>query len=636
MGTKAGLGVAFEKRLDHGVARAGHREVQAVVDDRAHIASPDRELGERRGNVDFGERGGGPGNRLPGRGYPGGQRLEDFEFAGQRLVGGGGELLFEFGQDNRGVAARAGKGLAMNEAVVAGYRRFVGRRHLDEIAEHVVVADLQRGDAGFVDISLLQIGDQTPAAVAKLAEFVELRVVPRRHEAAVTGEQRKVGSQRLVERLDRRVVPGEGGGRAIDLSGRGGRPAVDEPGQAPGAGQRLADRGEVARPAAAEREARHRPFQIGTGGEYLPAGGPQRGVHGEMLHRVLASGDRLAVGQRRAEAFRERPGAGAGDGQVYDREQRAAAFAGERSGYLEIASCRGVDFHSRPGSEAPRRIDARQPALLGQRDIVERRAAGGNLGAREGAEGVERANAVMGFEPPPAGNAVETGARQRGGQPAPAFQGGADFHPPPQPVGQDQLTRIDPRHRLGNHAGIERLGLESAGRNVDPGETENPLGLGERGEVVVAPRLEQGIFGQRAGRDDPDDLAGDDRLGAPFARLRGILRLFANRHPKTLADEALQIGIGGVDRHPAHRHIRSPVTTAAGQRNVERLCGGDRVLEEQLVEVAHSVEQEATRVGVLDGEVLRHHRRCRGGTRTTVLPAAFDGRARAPLFGLRS
>ena len=134
-----------------------------------------------------------------------------------------------------------------------------------------------------------------------------------------------------------------------------------------------------------------------------------------------------------------------------------------------------------------------------------------------------------------------------------------------------------------------------------------PLGLGERGEIVVAARLEQRILGQRPGRYHPDDLAGDDGLGAAPARLCGILRLLADRYPETLADKALQIRLGGVDGHAAHRNVLAPVAPAAGQRNVERLGRRDRVLEEQLVKVAHPVEQEAPRVGLLDGEVLRHH-----------------------------
>ncbi len=49
------------------------------------------------------------------------------------------------------------------------------------------------------------------------------------------------------------------------------------------------------------------------------------------------------------------------------------------------------------------------------------------------------------------------------------------------------------------------------------------------------------------------------------------------------------------------------------QHDAERAAGDLRVLEEQLVEVAHPVEQQAVRIGRLDLDVLRHHRRDAAG-----------------------
>ena len=48
---------------------------------------------------------------------------------------------------------------------------------------------------------------------------------------------------------------------------------------------------------------------------------------------------------------------------------------------------------------------------------------------------------------------------------------------------------------------------------------------------------------------------------------------------------------------------------ALGEHDAERPARDLRVLEEQLVEIAHPVEQEAIRVRGLDLDVLRHHRR---------------------------
>jgi hypothetical protein len=51
------------------------------------------------------------------------------------------------------------------------------------------------------------------------------------------------------------------------------------------------------------------------------------------------------------------------------------------------------------------------------------------------------------------------------------------------------------------------------------------------------------------------------------------------------------------------------VLTATGQRDVERRRCLLGVVEEQLEEIAHAVEQQAVWVCLLDLQVLRHHRR---------------------------
>ena len=55
------------------------------------------------------------------------------------------------------------------------------------------------------------------------------------------------------------------------------------------------------------------------------------------------------------------------------------------------------------------------------------------------------------------------------------------------------------------------------------------------------------------------------------------------------------------------------VLAALRQHDAERARGDLGVGEEQLVEIAHAVEQQAVRVGGLDLQVLRHHRRDAGG-----------------------
>ena len=66
-----------------------------------------------------------------------------------------------------------------------------------------------------------------------------------------------------------------------------------------------------------------------------------------------------------------------------------------------------------------------------------------------------------------------------------------------------------------------------------------------------------------------------------------------------MADQFLQIVIGGMNRHAAHGDIFAQMLAALGQRDAEVARGDLRILKEQLVEIAHAVEQQATRIGRL-------------------------------------
>src|SRR5882724_1593032 len=65
----------------------------------------------------------------------------------------------------------------------------------------------------------------------------------------------------------------------------------------------------------------------------------------------------------------------------------------------------------------------------------------------------------------------------------------------------------------------------------------------------------------------------------------------------------------GVDGHAAHGNVFTVMSPTLGERDVEGGGGLHRVLEEQLVEIAHPVEKQAVRMLPLGRQVLRHHRR---------------------------
>ena len=88
--------------------------------------------------------------------------VEDFELQPERAVAGIGDLGFDLAEFGRGETNLARQRLAMDEGRIQRRgHQFVAvlRRHLDEIAEHVVVADLQALDAGIFGVTRLHRGD---------------------------------------------------------------------------------------------------------------------------------------------------------------------------------------------------------------------------------------------------------------------------------------------------------------------------------------------------------------------------------------------------------------------------------------------------------------------------------------------
>src|SRR5262249_51198274 len=124
-------------------------------------------------------------------------------------------------------------------------------------AEHVVVPDLQVGNAGLPAIARLELEDQLAAVVPERAELVELGAIALGDEAAVAGHERQVGAERALEPLDQHPVMAELGGERREIA-RARQAVLDlEPrAQRLGGGQPVAQAGEIARAAAAEAEAR--------------------------------------------------------------------------------------------------------------------------------------------------------------------------------------------------------------------------------------------------------------------------------------------------------------------------------------------------------------------------------------------
>jgi len=111
------------------------------------------------------------------------QLLENLELERKRLVGRLGDRALKRGKLFRHEAHRARQALPEDER--RHQLRRMRRRHLDIVAEHVVMADLEGRNACVDAIARLQVGDQLHALVAQRDLRIECLAVAARDESAI-------------------------------------------------------------------------------------------------------------------------------------------------------------------------------------------------------------------------------------------------------------------------------------------------------------------------------------------------------------------------------------------------------------------------------------------------------------------
>jgi hypothetical protein len=180
-------------------------------------------------------------------------------------------------------------------------------------------------------------------------------------------------------------------------------------------------------------------------------------------------------------------------------------------------------------------------------------------------------------------------------------------------IGHDQLARVDAGN-IGEQP--VRRGYchpEDAGGNIDPGERQllllASLHATEHHQVVRRGRIEQLFLGDRARRDQPDHVAPDHGFVAALLRLCRILHLLADGDAEPERDQLLEVVVGRMHGHAAHGNVFAAMLAALRQCDAERTAGRLGVFEEELVEIAHAIEQQAVRIGSLDLDILLHHGR---------------------------
>ena len=142
-----------------------------------------------------------------------------------------------------------------------------GGRHLDEIAQHVVVLDLEPLGRGEIAIFLLQGGDDLPALVAERPHLVERGIDTGADEIAIAPLQWRVLDEGRAEPADQvRVWRRDVGSRLGEQRRQGiARKGIvmQQPRDDARCREAVADRGEIAWAGALQSEARMGALEIG-------------------------------------------------------------------------------------------------------------------------------------------------------------------------------------------------------------------------------------------------------------------------------------------------------------------------------------------------------------------------------------
>ena len=145
---------------------------------------------------------------------------------------------------------------------------------------------------------------------------------------------------------------------------------------------------------------------------------------------------------------------------------------------------------------------------------------------------------------------------------------------------------------------------KAPGTQFEPGEAEALAVTQQGGKERRPASFQQRVFRHGARRDDAHHLPLDRPLG--FGRVADLL---ADGHGLSAPQEPSQVSLDAVHRHAGHRNGLTGRLAARGERDVQQRRRAARIAIEQLVEIAHAVEQQGVGMLRLDAQVLLHNGR---------------------------
>ena len=201
-----------------------------------------------------------------------------------------------------------------------------------------------------------------------------------------------------------------------------------------------------------------------------------------------------------------------------------------------------------PGDPA-RRVEQDAGALLRRVEIGEQAAHGSEFGARGRAEPVERPKAEAALEGALAGEAVETAFARRSADSRHCV------------IGDHFGRRLSRASSAASSPGPQAISsnrpVEMSAAAMAQSSPARPIAASQ----LAADEFEQGLLGQRAGRDEPDDGAFDQRFrAARLSRFCRAFRLLGDGDPMSGLDQPREVRIrrnepgrrtsGSARRHP--------------------------------------------------------------------------------------
>ena len=484
-----------------------------------------------------------------------------------------------------------------------------GVGHLDIVAEHLVVADLQGADAGPFLFGGLHADDHVLAAVEDAPQTIHLRVEALTDHLALADGKGRLIHQRLAD---------EGGQivQVVQLPVQLEQAALVKAGQLGlHLGQALhggAEGDQIPASCRAVHDAAHQTLHVGDAlqGQYQLLTG--HSVLGQRRHGGIAPVD-LRDGQQGTLQPRADHAAAHGGFRLVQHPQETALLllAAESLGQLQIAPGRQVQLHELAPAVVFQIVHMGQVGLLCLVQVAQQCAQRQEYRRVIPRQAVQRVITELAADQPFGGLHLEAAGRQL-------------LQMAVQLVLQEAVKRFVEKSGLVDH----RLGRGEAAQLVD--ELLHPLAAGKGGGVglaggdvadahsgvivvqidtgaeVGAALVQTGAVDDRAGGHHADDVPLHQTLG-----LGGILRLLADGHLIALGDEPGDIGIRRVVGHAAHGHpLLDGLVLAlvpAGQRQIQLAGRRFGVGAEHLIEVTQTEEQDGVLVLFLYLQVLLHH-----------------------------